>query len=151
MYKIVKVYSIDTIYVIDLYDFCAILVCGYTQDKSLKLPLNNKISLINKRRDFSLFYKGNDIIKLPYIKCKLIMKKLKPFYFSYIMNHSNFEHIDNKKKELNIIMIHINKYVGTDVKMLLNEKMKKCTFNDFHFKCDSNIIKHLSIYYYLQK
>ena len=104
MYKIVKIYNKDSIYIINLYDFCPILSCAYVKSNFLRTNIKWQIKIINKKRDFSVMYRNKVMFRSSYYKCKMLMNNIKAFYFSYILNLPIFSYIDNKKKELNLII-----------------------------------------------
>lgn len=152
MYKIVKIYNNNLIYILDLYDFCAILASGYRKINFLSFPIKKLICIINNKRDFSLFYKKNEVFKLPYYKSKVLINTIKQFYFSYIINKSNLAHIINKKIEVNSIIHCIKEIEKRNCKTIMLKKvMKKSFFNTFNCKCDSNLMNHCLVYYYLDK
>ena len=151
-YKLVKICNNDFIYIINLYDFCPILVCAYLNLNFLKINMKKHMQIINKKRDFSLSYKHTVIFRSSYYKCKMLMNTIKPFYFSYILNLPSFSHIDDKKKELNRILDKIK-----SLKMKVKEEAKikqilDINFSEsFYINIDKKLFHNLLVLYYLKQ
>ena len=152
MYKIVKIYNKDSIYIINLYDFCPILSCAYVKSNFLRTNIKWQIKIINKKRDFSVMYRNKVMFRSSYYKCKMLMNNIKAFYFSYILNLPIFSYIDNKKKELNLIIdkmksLKIKKKEDVMIEQILHIKFSE----SFDINIDKKFVYNLFVLYYLKQ
>ena len=152
MYKIVKIYNKDLIYIINLYDFCPILSCAYVKSNFLKTNIKRQIKIINKKRDFSVMYRNKVMFRSSYYKCKMLMNNIKAFYFSYILNLPIFAYIDNKKKELNLIIGKIKSLQIKNKEDVMIEQILHINFSEsFDINIDKKFVYHLFVLYYLKQ
>jgi hypothetical protein len=152
MYKIVKIYNNECIYIVNLYDFCPILASAYVQSSYLKMHNKNKIKILNKRRDFSVLYNSKLMFQSSYYKCKILMNNIKSIYFSHILNLKSIAHINNKKNELKLILdkmkhIEMKKNVDTFISEIIKSKL----LENFDIEVNNKLMYNLIIYYYFKK
>ena len=107
LYKIIRIDSEYSSIIINICDFCEILLNSYLRlDNINSLNLKLKLHVNYNVRTVELYKNTFFLLKLTYSKCKLILKNILHIYKSHVINLQNFYHIENKKKEIDNIFRH---------------------------------------------
>jgi hypothetical protein len=151
-YKIIRIDNFNSSIVIDVFQFCELLLKCYLKFKTIYFNKNNIKFFVNHNlRTFELQHKKLFFLKLNYSKCKVILKDLIHLYKSHIINATNFIHVDNKKKEIDNILKHF-KFLKIDSNILNNMCFSKRLLSDnSNILFDKNICKKLLLFYFFCK
>ena len=151
-YRIIRIDSLNVCIIIDVIQFCELLLKSYFKYTIVYFNKNRiKFSINHNLRTFELEEKQKFILKLNYSKCKVILKDLMHLYKSNILNSQNFKHINNKKKEIetilnNLKICKVNSTILND--MALN---KKIIIDNSNILYDKIICNKLIILYLVSK
>ena len=151
-YKIIRIDNLENSIIINIFHFCELLLNSYLRLKHINLcDIKIKFNVNYNVRTFELYKDKLFILKLTYSKCKLILKDLIPIYKSHVINLKNFNHIENKKKEIDIMFKHF-KVLKINSKNFNDHISSKKLISDIsNVLFDNNICNKVLYLYILNK